>query len=101
MKKLFAVLAIAALSSVIARAEDKGTEFKFGGEMREQFTYDNNPSFLNTGAINENDWTMRNQFHINAVSSDKLQAYVNLLHYSVWGAGLPSNISPITTSANG
>ena len=101
MKKLFVLLAMVAISGGVARAEDKGTEFRFGGEIREQFNYDNNPSFLPSGAINENNWTMRNQFHVNAISSDKLQGYINLLHYAQWGSGLPSNNPAEYSNANG
>lgn len=83
MKKLLAFTAVALASSVVFAA-DKGTEFKFGGEIKQDFTMVNNVT-LNTNAISVNSWHQKNQFHINAVSSDKLQAYFNLVHGTIWG----------------
>ncbi len=101
MKKLLAVLALVALSGVYANAEDKGTEFKFGGEIRERFYMNNNPTYLSSNAMNETHFQQRNQFHVNAISGDKLQAYFNFLHYSIWGqmGSVGTNSSPYGAGA--
>jgi hypothetical protein len=93
MKKIFAVLALVAISGAFANADDKGTEFKFGGQIRERFGWDQNPTFLSSNALSEQHWTQRNQFHVNAISGDKFQAYFNLLHTAVWGGSgqIPTN----------
>jgi len=95
MKKLLAVLAVATLSGTVANAQDKGTEFKFGGELRQRYGLTQNGTFVANGAHSEQRFEQRNQFHINAVSSDKLQAYFNLIHTALWG----SNVN-VTTNPN-
>jgi hypothetical protein len=97
MKKLLAVVAMVAISGSFAKAEDKGTEFKFGGQLRERFSWENNPTFLGSSANNESHFVQRNQFHVNAISGDKYQAYFNLLHTAMWGAtsAVPANQYPV------
>ena len=103
MKKLLAVLAIVAISGSFAKAEDKGTEFKFGGQVRERFSWENNPTFLSSNGDNESHFAQRNQFHVNAISGDRFQAYFNLLHTAWWGAtgAVPNNMSTASTSGAG
>jgi len=43
MKKQLAVIAILATVGGFAKADDKGTEFKFGGEVRQEY-YNNQSS---------------------------------------------------------
>lgn len=87
MKSKLAILASIAVFGMFANAQDKGTEFKFGGEVMQRF--DNNQA-ANLGANGYNQTTSsflsRNQFHVNAISSDKLQAYFDFVHTAVWGA---------------
>jgi hypothetical protein len=97
MKKYLAILASVAVFGVFANAQDKGTEFKFGGEMLQRF--DNNQA-ANLGAggsaATTSSFLSKNQFHVNAISSDKLQAYFDFLHTAVWGGAttIPSNNQP-------
>jgi hypothetical protein len=105
MKKQLAILATIALAGVFANAaEDKGTEFKFGGEVMQRFisTQDAN---LQSGsnATQTSSWLSRNQFHVNAISSDKLQAYFDFIHTAVWGAAnqVPTNSYPYGAGAGG
>jgi len=90
------VLALVTMTGVVAQAQDKGTEFKFGGEMLQRFTYDNNFGFTNNNELQQQNWLQRDQFHVNAIASDKLQAYVDMLNYFVWGgaSSVPTNPSP-------
>jgi hypothetical protein len=90
MKKLLGVLAIVALSANVASAQDKGADFKFGGELRTRYSLTDNATFMKNGAHNESHFLQRNQFHVNAVSSNKLQAYFNFLHAALWGQGVPA-----------
>lgn len=85
MKKFFAALAVVALSSGFAKAQDKGTEFKWGGELRQRYSLTNNPTFVDSGGSTEQHWSQRNMLHVNAISSDKLQAYFGLVHTAIWG----------------
>src|ERR1700683_3055926 len=66
MKKQLAVLAMLALVGSFAKADDKGTEFKFGGEVMQRFenTQDANLASGSAGSVGT-DWLMRNQFHVN------------------------------------
>lgn len=93
MKKLFAVVALAVLAGNVATADDKGTEFKFGGEVRTRYSVTNNGTFSDGGAPSESHFQQRNQFHVNAITSDKLQAYFNFLHATLWGSGVPAGAS--------
>ncbi len=106
MKKQLAVIAILATVGGFAKADDKGTEFKFGGEVRQ--TYFNNQAANLAGggaggATTTSSWADRNMFHVNAISSDKLQAYFNFVHTAVWGGALavPTNGQPYTNNTGG
>lgn len=97
MKKLLAVLALATAFGALANAEDKGTEFKFGGELRTRYTLTSNPYFANSNGASDSNFTQRNQFNVNAITSDKMQAYFNFLHYTYWGgaAAIPTTGSGV------
>lgn len=95
MKKQLAILAAFALVGTFAHAADeKGTEFKFGGEVLQRFTSTQDTNLASgSSASAANNWLSRNQFHMNAISSDKLQAYFDFIHTYLWGAAnnMPSN----------
>jgi hypothetical protein len=104
MKKLLAMLAMVTLMGAVANAaKDEGTEFKFGGEVRERYGLTQNPTFVANGAPTEQRIEQRNQFHVNAITSDKLQAYFNFMHSALWGgaAAVPSNGNPNSTTVLG
>ncbi len=108
MKKQLAVIAVLATVGGFAKADDKGTEFKFGGEVRQ--TYFNNQAANLSGGVSNgggttttSSWADRNMFHVNAISSDKLQAYFNFVHTAVWGGalGVPTNTQPYANNPGG
>ncbi len=96
MKKLLAVSALLALSTASFAADDKGTEFKFGGEIRERYNYNYNPTFLNSNGTVEQHVDQRSKFGVTAITSDKFQGYLGLLHTTRWGgaAAVPSTAGP-------
>ncbi len=100
MNRILSVVALVALSSM-AKAEDKASEFKFGGEIRQRYYWDYNPRFLNEKAPTEQHWEQRNQLHVSANSGDKLQAYFNLLHATVWGGtnSIPTSGGPYSQTS--
>jgi hypothetical protein len=106
MKKQLAIIAILATVGGFAKADDKGTEFKFGGEVRQSY-FNNQAANLaggsSGGATTTSMWLDRNMFHVNAISSDKVQAYFNFVHTAVWGGalGVPSNQQPVAGNPGG
>jgi len=87
MKKILSVVALVALSGM-AKAQDKATEFKFGGEVRTRYYNNMNAYQLRSdGVINESHWEQRNNFTVSANTSDRMKAYFSFMHAAVWGGG--------------
>lgn len=84
MKNLLIGLALVTAASGYARAE--GTEFKWGGEVRQRYTLTNNATFSEGSSFTDSNWLQRNKLHVTAITSDKLQAHFSLLQANVWGS---------------
>lgn len=99
MRKILLAMAAVALSGGIAQAEDKGTEFKFGGEIRQQLNWTDNHNFRDDSTgnkkVTETIWHQRTRFNINAVSSENLQGYIGFEHQGFWGDDSPSNTAAV------
>jgi hypothetical protein len=100
MKKL--LFALTALVATTAMAADKGTEFKFGGEVRARYNNFMNQTLAGgSGArLNQNWWGQRNRFHVNALTGDKFQAYFEMLNFQQWGqsTSVPQTTGPQSSS---